>query len=82
MQNSLDVKDIVGGHPIKQHVGSRREFAIARADFLTRFANTRICRSQFDDESKFTQVMVGLIDAPTVVGVVPDLFQVCLRLRW
>lgn len=30
---------------------------------------------------KFAQVLLGLIDTPTVIGAVPDLFQMCLRGR-
>lgn len=78
VQDTHDIEEALGCHPIKQHVRPGCQLAIARADLVAGPPDPGFAAA-LDSALKFSQVLLSLIQAPVLVRVVPDLFQICLR---
>ena len=75
MKNANDL-NVFFGHPIKNNMLSHKVLAIALSDIVTESAFFRVDRYSAKPAIQVMNVAVGLIFAPILVGVKPDIFEI------
>lgn len=61
VQDTHDIEEALGCHPIKQHVRPGCQLAIARADLVAGPPDPGVRRCALDSALKFSQVLLSLI---------------------